>query len=276
MARFRNNRHQSQYQAGTSDRTHRQGCTWTSAANGVDAATGGKVLKTPDQILALVPRSQETDPATPGWSLYDVDKAMAKIGVGFEVRTGRGWADVVAQRNRAHYILAQGDSDRFPNTTCSGAFDGLHCIGIHPNSDANGAWRIDDPICGSARYETAATIRSYMTKLSSSMFFGIMTTPVPLLVVEHQEDHMKFDNRGPVIGIVTMIDTWTLWDIETDARTTKVPKGTQFQCFGVTHYYPNGGAPEGYVGYLVDHNGKAAIVPSKDVSHLRMVGDKPL
>lgn len=267
------NKHRSQYDAGNSQRTRSEGCTWTSAANGIDAATGGKHKYQPDSILGLIPRQDETDPATDGWSLYDVDHAMAKIGVPFQVRTGQGWSGVQTARAKGQYVLLQGDSDRFPGTSCSGAFNGDHCIGVHPDNDVSGHWRIDDPICGSARYETQATLRAYAAKLLPLIRFGVFTDPVPLVLPDTAtEDGMKFDNEGPIIGVATMVDDWPLWRVRDDSRTAKFVKGTIWQVRGVVRYHKSAAKPDGYVGFLVDHGNEAHILPRDQVSTARLVG----
>ena len=185
MTRYRN-RHVSQYAAGNSTVTKRTGCTWCSGTNGLDASTGGKVQRTPDQVHALVPSSQETNPAYPGWSIADLDHAMAKLDVPFTNRSGHGWAEVNAQRASGRYLAVQGDSDRFGNNTCSGAYDGDHCIGVHPDTktDPDGTiwWWINDPICPSGRWERDTVIRAYAEKLSRSIYFGSFDVPVPQLV----------------------------------------------------------------------------------------------
>lgn len=177
LAGFYLNAHRSQYQTGATVRTRHQGCTWTSLANGADASTGGKVNKTPDQVVALVLPSEETNPVTPGWSLDDADLAASRLGVPFEIRTG--WAALKAARAAGLYLLIPGDSDRFGNQTCSGAFDGDHCIGAHPATRSDGAWWIDDPICPTGRWELESVIRAYAEKFNPAVRFGVLTHPVP-------------------------------------------------------------------------------------------------
>jgi hypothetical protein len=179
------NPHRSQYATGSSYRTRTQGCTWTSAANGADASTGGRIDYTPDQVLRLVPASEETNPQTPGWSLGDVDKAMAKIGVPFEVRSGGGWSAVLEALADNLYVVLQGDSDVFSNSICSGAFDGDHCIGLHPKRNAAGQQRGNDPICFGARYYGRSVLERYAEKFRASVSFGVFTTPVPFVEQPH-------------------------------------------------------------------------------------------
>ena len=174
--------HLSQYRPGASQATRSSGCTWTSGANGIAAVTGGAQRPKPDAIHALVAKNEETDPLKPGWSMGDLELAMHRFGVGFHNRSGQGWNAVVEAHESGHYIALQGDSDQFGNETCSGAFDGPHCIGVHPKSKAEGAvrwWWIDDPICRTARWERQDVLKRYATKLGTSVFFGVFTQVVP-------------------------------------------------------------------------------------------------
>lgn len=155
-----------------------ENCTPASGANGAKAATGGAVAKTAAQIRALVARREETNPDTPGWSLPDLELAMGRLGVPFDNRTGHGWAALQAARAAGLYVVLQGDSDRFGDASCSGAFDGDHCIGVHPNTDGT-RWWIDDPICPTGRWEEEATLRAYATKLYPTIRFGVFVKPVP-------------------------------------------------------------------------------------------------
>lgn len=173
--------HRSQYQVGVTNRTRREGCVWTTGSNGADASSGGRVNKTPDQVLALVLPYEETNPATLGWSLGDLHKAMTRLGVPFELRSG--WVEVENAHRAGHYVSIPGDSDRFGNNTCSGAFDGDHNIGAHPASRTNPEgvieWWIDDPICPRGRWESVATLRAYAQKFNPAVQFGVFLNPVP-------------------------------------------------------------------------------------------------
>ena len=180
VERYRND-HQSQYDIGASTRTRRQGCTWTSLANGVDAQSGGYRVRTPDQVLALVRPTEESNPATPGWSLTDAGLAMQRLSVPFEIRSGRGWDAVREARAAGLYVVLQGDSDRFSDATCSGVFDGDHCVGVHPDDDDQGRWRYDDPVCPNAAYVGQSFLRMYAEKLAPRILFGVFTRPVPII-----------------------------------------------------------------------------------------------
>lgn len=178
--RYRNE-HQSQYDVGASIRTRRQGCTWTSLANGLDAQSGGLLVRTPDQVLAMVRPTEESNPATPGWSLSDAALAMNRLHVPFEVRSGRGWDAVIDAHAAGLYVILQGDSDRFSDATCSGVFDGDHCVGVHPDHDSSGRWRYDDPVCPEAAYVGQSFLRMYAEKLNPHVLFGVFTRRVPII-----------------------------------------------------------------------------------------------
>ena len=174
------NPHKSQLGGTNSAITRSSGCTWTAAANGVNASTGGKQNPSPDAVHNLVKRTEETTPETPGWSLYDVDKAMTRISpaVGYEVRK-TGWVGVESALDAGHYVVLQGDSDQFSDATCSGKFNGDHAIGVHPQRDSLGRQLINDGICSSGRYESRAVLRRYAEKLWPTVRFGVFTTKVP-------------------------------------------------------------------------------------------------
>lgn len=257
------NDHQSQYQAGASVRTRRQGCSWTSAANGADASSGGVVQRSPDAILALVTPAQETNPLTPGWSLDDIDLAMRRLGVGFEVRSGAGWAGVTAALAAGLYVVLQGDSDRFGNGTCSGAFDGDHAIGVHPARSGPELQRIDDPICPYARWERRATLRDYAEAYSRLVRFGVFTTPVPL---EASMAGVKATAQGTVHAYIIRI-AGPIQTIPADAS----PRGVigPWVGNGLGLYdlpgLADAGDPSGRDVYLVTDDGRPVYVAAASV-----------
>ena len=176
------NPHRSQYELGASLTTRHSGCTWTSGANGVAATTGGRYQPSPDKVHSLLQRSEETSPGTPGWSIPDLVKALGRYGVTLTNMTGAGFNAAVAQLEAGHYIVLQGDSDRFADSTCSGAFNGDHCIGVHPNTkvvDGVRWWRIDDPICREARWERETVLRAYAEKFDPHCRFAAFLAKVP-------------------------------------------------------------------------------------------------
>lgn len=172
--------HRSQYASTESAVTHKAGCTWTSGANGANTANG-KALDG-DAVHARVARSEETNPALPGWSLQDLDLAMSRLSIPFGLGQG-GWAGVRSARAGGLYVVLQGDSDVFPSG-CSGTFDGNHAIGVHPANDGL-RWWINDPICPAGRWEDEAVLHKYAAKLDSRILYGVFTTPVPRPVVRY-------------------------------------------------------------------------------------------
>jgi hypothetical protein len=146
-------------------------CTPTSLANGIAAVTRGVSKPTGSRVRAVLARSEETNPATPGWSIPDADKAAARLGVAFDDLSGTGWQRLRTAHETGHYLIVQGDSDKFSNATCSGAFDGDHCIGIHP-ATLGSRWWIDDPICRDGRWEEQAVLMRYAQDLSPMIRFG--------------------------------------------------------------------------------------------------------
>lgn len=174
--------HRSQYDSSSSSATRREGCGPATLANGANAVSSGRVSRTAQQVHDLIPRSQETDPSTLGWSLQDLDRAAAKLGVGFEVRSGQGWAAVVSALGQNLTVALQGDSDQFGNGTCSGAYDGPHVILVSPAFRVVNGIRqrwIDDPICPGGRWEDEYILHRYASKFASEIGFGVFTTPVP-------------------------------------------------------------------------------------------------
>jgi hypothetical protein len=122
---------------------------------------------------------------SPGWSMTDLGRAIGRMDVSFQNRTGGYWPDVIQALELGHYVVLQGDSDQFGNNTCSGAFNGDHAIGIHPYQAATGLQRIDDPICPVARLESRTVLRAYAEKLARSLGeyprlrYGVFTAKVP-------------------------------------------------------------------------------------------------
>ncbi len=176
------NAHRSQYDLGNPPRTRHEGCVPAAVANGADASSGGAIDKSVAAVHNLIPQSQETDPKKPGWSLTDADRACVKLGIPFEIRTGRGWSAVVAALDSGLYVILQGDSDQFPNGTCSGDFDGDHAVGLHPAARLVGGLRqrwMDDGICPTGRWESEYILHRYARKLLPEIRFGVFTRPVP-------------------------------------------------------------------------------------------------
>lgn len=273
MTYYRND-HVSQYDPGCSAITRSSGCTWTSGRNGADAATGGMVDITPDQVKAKVKVSEETDPDSPGWSLQDLDKAMSRIGVPFDPRNGQGWDKLKDARRVGQYIVLQGLSAEFGNHTCSGAFNGTHAIGIHPDTNGQGLWRIDDPICPTSRYESESILRRYAERFSRSVAFGVFTTPVP----QEDEPMKQLPITDQTPKNVTLQQPCTFYDLDGkgDAGGHNVP-GTFYSPYqasnGTNHFRSIYAGPDPVKLVLVK---PATItpVPASDTEHrVRLVVD---
>lgn len=211
------------------------GCTWTSGAIGIDCATGGRKDPSPDYLHNLVKTSEQTDPGNPGWSLEDLDRAAARMGVGFEVRSGRGWTSLVTDHDRGLFIVLQGVSSVFSNETCSGAFNGAHAVGIHPD-ELGGKWRLHDPICRGYRYEYGSVLRRYAEALSRGIRYGVFTTPVPIVSTPTWR--------------VTMTRSYTFWRyfVEdgriTDRVPNTTPNGFGADCTAPKTYPPSADLPD--------------------------------
>jgi hypothetical protein len=158
----------------------KENCTPTSGANGARASTGGKVDRSGGEVRALVKNSEESDSKTAGWSLNDLNLGMQRLGVPFQIKKGK-WSNVEAAIQAGLFVVLQGDSDQFGNGTCSGKFDGDHCVGLHPGVAADGTWLLADPICPGLRREQPAILRAYAEKFAGGekIRFGVFTTPVP-------------------------------------------------------------------------------------------------
>lgn len=182
------NDHVSQYAPTAQPVTRRYGCTWTSTRNAADAATKGKIDRTPDQVHALVRNSEEVNPKTLGWAVPDAALALARMGLASEDVTGQGWGAVERAHAAGYYVVFQGDSDRFGDNTCSGDFDGDHCIGAHPatrNTPDGVEWWIDDPICPTGRWENRAVLSSYARKLAAGVRALVVKPAVDRTLIAH-------------------------------------------------------------------------------------------
>lgn len=181
--------HVSQYDPSCSAFTRRNGCTWTAGCNGIGATSGGRYHPSPDYLHSLLPNAAETNPYTPGWSIPDLVRACSRYGITIVDRSGKGWADVIDQLEAGHYVVVQGDSDQFGNATCSGEFDGDHCIGISPNRrlyNGRRQWLIDDGICPDGRWEYEDVLKRYAQKLNFGIQYGAFLGRVPTTAAPSQ------------------------------------------------------------------------------------------
>lgn len=198
-----------------------ENCTPTSGANGLAAISKGRINRSGGGVRTFVKRWEETDPNTAGWSLEDLKLAVIRIDrlydlkVQFIVKSGTGWSWLKNYLDTGHYVALQGDSDRFSNNTCSGAFNGNHCIGIHPARTKVGTqylrW-IDDPICKTGRWEYESVIKSYGQKLNYNLRYGVFTPTVPLYAPDTSVEPPTFTVKPPSsIGTPPIsADSWVL------------------------------------------------------------------
>lgn len=248
------NRHESQYQDGASAFTHRNGCVWTSGCNGADASTGGSKDPEPDYLHGFVHNWEETNPNTPGWSLTDLARALVRIGVPFVNATGADWPQVVAWHDAGYYVVLQGDSDIFANATCSGKFDGDHAIGIHPGEDEDGNWRIDDPICPTARYEKPGVLRAYAAKLAArlgirGLFVGHFGRKVPheevtTVAIYRRFSIPQYNSIAEAIKDTVLYESYDTSSGKFSGAVVTVPKGHTKRYLG----NPPGSAAASYIG----------------------------
>ncbi len=169
--------HRSQYDAGSTARLRSMGCTPTTGSNAGRVQTGGAIDLSGDQVLSKLAVTEEQNPATPGWTLGDLSKALSRIaGMPRLVIRGTLWPTLVEMRRQGHVIVLQGDSDQFPSG-CSGAFDGNHCILIHPDNRGD-EWIIGDPICPDWTSQPESVVRNYAQKLWGEVItYGVFETP---------------------------------------------------------------------------------------------------
>lgn len=153
--------HRTQFDGGALQSSN---CVPASLRDAAEAVSAGNVIRSPSQVRALLKISEETNPATPGWSIADADKAASRLGITFTPAAGP-WSSLRALRSQGRFIILQGDSDVFTDG-CSGSFDGPHCIALPPLDHSDGRWRIGDPLCRDWRWETEAKIKSYAGRLA--------------------------------------------------------------------------------------------------------------
>ena len=167
-----------------------ENCTPTTGANQLIATSGGKIIRTGAQIRSLVLRREESDPTQPGWSQYDLALAMKRVypSQPYAIRNGFGWDDLVKDHEAGFYLAVQGDSDQFSAPKCSAAFDGDHCIGVHPATridpdTGREQWWTNDPICPTGGWRFRKDIYDYAMKLGEKygvdLFWGHLSKPVP-------------------------------------------------------------------------------------------------
>lgn len=171
---FRRGKHRTQYD-GSALAT--ENCTPTSLANNIREATGGRLDYSGAAIRAIVKRSEEQNPDTPGWSLQDAQLAAKRLGLQFVIKSGSGWQGVRDARAAGYGIVLQGDSEEFP-LGCSSKFDGDHAIYVHPENSGT-RYLKGDPICPDWQWEEGGILRKYAENFSPTVRFGYINIPIP-------------------------------------------------------------------------------------------------
>lgn len=152
-------------------------CTMESAAMALDYQTGGVVSKwggelvpycglSAAQIKGQAPRADGK--LHVGTNLENAKLAWAHFGETLEIRTGQGWAGVVAALNEGRGVILQGDYDQMGAYSCQSSFLGDHAIFIAGSFAAVG-----DPLCKGFRPVPEATLRAYATKLAPTVYFAV-------------------------------------------------------------------------------------------------------
>ena len=218
-------RHRCQYDGGM---YQYQNCVPTSLADAADAVTGGGIDVTGTEVRNLVKPYEEENPDTPGWTLNDAKKAASRLGINLTVNEAGSWGNLVKRRYEGRAIILQGDSDQFGNDTCSGAFDGGHCIMLPPLDNSDGRWRIGDPICNSWRWESETTIRKYAEKFGSGTAFFAFTDPVP----GGHEMGVRVNITEQYTGTATVMGDGHSAVQVADGDVIAVPNGQKRQVFG--------------------------------------------
>lgn len=272
--------HRTQFDGGALQSSN---CVPASLADAAEAVTAGHIDRTGSQVRRLVAISEETNPATPGWSLEDADLAARRLGISLTVtpndRPGL-WDNVGTLRDQGRFVILQGMSSVFTEG-CSSRFDGGHCIALPPLTRSDGLWRIGDPLCRDWRWERPSVIRRYAEALSGAgkARYGFTDTVPMVLPDTSTEDDMTIISPVPTAtGHVSSSGAVDIW--LPDGRKQHVPLSAVKA--DVTEYAINqsdGKAPKGgpfrrlaekpYAGWYV----ASAVVkwsappPSGDVTH---------
>jgi len=87
-------------------------------------------------------------------------------GETLDIRTGKGWAGVIAALAEGRCVLLAGDSGNLDGS-CAEVQDVEHGIFVHPDRDAAGRYRYGDPWCAPPgwKWATADALKRYATPL---------------------------------------------------------------------------------------------------------------
>jgi len=138
-------------------------CTMTSGAMALDYHTrGAKRLWGGDL------RHRQSD-LSGGTDLNDLKAAWARLGYTLSIRSGQGWAGVIAARREDRAIILQGIGD----TPGSGTYRGAHAAIWLPD----GAW--GDPLASRWQSVPQSSIRTWAERLNPRIQFAVTRARQP-------------------------------------------------------------------------------------------------
>lgn len=136
-------------------------CTMSSGACVLDHSTQGR-LQLWGGDLRHAPGQPDLEGGT---DLYDVQKAWLAYGEALDVRSGRGWDAVRADREAGHAIILTGEG----NVPGAASFTGGHAIALLPEPDEAGRWLIGDPLSSGFEWVGEAELRQWAERLDEDV-----------------------------------------------------------------------------------------------------------
>ena len=135
-------------------------CLMASGAMALDYHTLGRL-----RVWGGDLRHRQTDQIK-GTDLGDLATAWKSYGETLDIRTGKGWAGVLAALAEGRCVLLAGDSGNLDGS-CAEVQDVEHGIIVHPDRDAAGRYRYGDPWCSPPGWEwaTADALKRYAAPL---------------------------------------------------------------------------------------------------------------
>ena len=135
-------------------------CLMASGAMALDYHTRGRL-----QVWGGDLRHRQMD-LEGGTDLRDLRTAWGSYGETLDIRTGQGWAGVLAALTEGRGVLLCGDSGELDGS-CAEIQDVEHGIFVHPDRDAAGRYRYGDPWCALPgwKWATPAALKLYATPL---------------------------------------------------------------------------------------------------------------
>lgn len=132
-------------------------CTMTSGAMGLDFHTAGA-----RQLWGGDMRHRQSD-LVGGTDLSDLQRAWAKLGYTLTIRSGSGWAGVIAAHREGRAIICQGRG----NVPGSSTYTGGHAAIWLPD----GAF--GDPLANRWQSVSTSSIRQWMERLNPRCQFAV-------------------------------------------------------------------------------------------------------